>query len=366
MGGDGATSGTVFWLSHLGFCVTGLPMVLLLQQEAYDGGNQPKAFFGALATYGGLLLGGLLAIVSGAVMRGQPKTKNAMRTRGVQGGAVASNGWRDLYDKPVFGNGACFMAILPIAVADIGDKVLLAVLLLLVVLLVVVLVVVLLLVVLLLVSLLLVLLLVLLLLLPLMPLPLPLPLPPPFPQWFMAFAIKYAGAQLYIVFFSSLTVFTALIRRFGLGRKLLTVQVRTMVLVLLVLLLLLAMVLTPCLRLPQWVAIVVINLGLASVALNATDSGPKKNNVALIQGIGAAFACAFTDALFYVFTERARSVLPPEQRPSEVKMLLVLLVLVLLVLVLLVLVLLVLVLLVLTRLSCSCRTTSARCTASSA
>ena len=134
---------------------------------------------------------------------------------------------RDAYGNEVFRNGSCFWIVLPIALADFSDK------------------------------------------------------------YFMAWALTYAGSGLYIVIFSSLTVFTALIRRCFLKRKLLPVQ---------------------------WLAIVVINIGLGLTSLNA-EFGHFSWTIA--GGIAASLTCALTDAIFYVLCERALTQVPEDKRPSE-------------------------------------------------
>eukprot|EP01047_Picozoa_sp_COSAG01_P053596 COSAG01_NODE_5762_length_4048_cov_3.069385_1_plen_487_part_00 len=207
-----------FWLNQGLFLATGIPMVLLLAEVTHIGGNNPLAFIGAVSTYSGLLGGGVGAILLGRLFR--PRAA---------GGTLQSNTSVacDVYGNEVFRNGVCFFTVLPIALADIGDK------------------------------------------------------------YFMAFALTHAGPGLYIVIFSSLTVFTALIRYFFLKRQLLPIQ---------------------------WLAICVINLGLGLTSLNAEF---KKFSWELAGGIAASLACAFADAIFYVLCERALTKLPQTQRPSE-------------------------------------------------
>eukprot|EP01047_Picozoa_sp_COSAG01_P058768 COSAG01_NODE_6966_length_3413_cov_7.056427_3_plen_199_part_00 len=99
-------------------------------------------------------------------------------------------------------------------------------------------------------------------------------------KWFQLFGIKGAGSGLYIVIFSSLTVWTALIRRVGFGRKL---------------------------ESSKWAAVAMITIGLAVDSINVVvehpvkcdkDGEPVQDRVdmTLIFGMLAALACAMFDA----------------------------------------------------------------------
>jgi drug/metabolite transporter (DMT)-like permease len=103
-------------------------------------------------------------------------------------------------------------------------------------------------------------------------------------KWFQLFGIKGAGSGLYIVIFSSLTVWTALIRRVGFGRKL---------------------------EWTKWAAVAMITIGLAVDSINVVvehpvkcdkDGEPVQDRVdmTLIFGMLAALTCAMFDAAMCV------------------------------------------------------------------
>jgi hypothetical protein len=110
-------------------------------------------------------------------------------------------------------------------------------------------------------------------------------------KWFQLFGIKAAGSGLYIVIFSSLTVWTALIRRFGFGLTLAWVK---------------------------WLAVLVITAGLAVDAAAALIADPIKGvDMYLIGGLLAATTAALFDALMYCFAEHALDAKDESNRPSE-------------------------------------------------
>ena len=110
-------------------------------------------------------------------------------------------------------------------------------------------------------------------------------------KWFQLFGIQAAGSGLYIVIFSSLTVWTALIRRFGFGLKLPGVK---------------------------WLAVLIITAGLAVDAVAALINDPIKGfDAYLLSGILAALAAALCDALMYCFAEHALDAEDEANRPSE-------------------------------------------------
>jgi hypothetical protein len=110
-------------------------------------------------------------------------------------------------------------------------------------------------------------------------------------KWFQLFGIQAAGSGLYIVIFSSLTVWTALIRRFGFGLKLPGVK---------------------------WFAVLIITAGLVVDAFAALINDPIKGvDMYLIGGILAATAAALCDALMYCFAEHALDAEDATNRPSE-------------------------------------------------
>ena len=103
-------------------------------------------------------------------------------------------------------------------------------------------------------------------------------------KWFTFFGIKNAGSGLYIVVFASLTIWTALIRRFVFGQKLETIR---------------------------WVAVLVITAGLAVDAVSvAMDEPTLKGGIdmTLVFGMLAAIVAAVFDAFMYTFAEHAMSV----------------------------------------------------------
>lgn len=103
-------------------------------------------------------------------------------------------------------------------------------------------------------------------------------------KWFTFFGIKNAGSGLYIVVFASLTIWTALIRRFVFGQNLEPIR---------------------------WVAVFIITAGLAVDAVSvALDEPDLKGGIdmTLIFGMLAAIVAAVFDAFMYTFAEHALSV----------------------------------------------------------
>eukprot|EP01083_Nonionella_stella_P089751 250533_1 len=90
-----------------------------------------------------------------------------------------------------------------------------------------------------------------------------------------AYAYQAAGACIYIVIYSAVTIFTGLIRTIFLKKKLATLQ---------------------------WKAIIIITIGLAIVSV---DSELNEFNITLVFGIFATLISALMDATMYVFSERA-------------------------------------------------------------
>ena len=89
-------------------------------------------------------------------------------------------------------------------------------------------------------------------------------------KYFQLFGIQAAGSGLYIVIFSSLTVWTALIRRFGFGRALPNIK---------------------------WLAVLLITAGLAVDAVSTEMNSPVEGiDLYLLGGMAAALAAALFDA----------------------------------------------------------------------
>lgn len=89
-------------------------------------------------------------------------------------------------------------------------------------------------------------------------------------KYFQLFGIQAAGSGLYIVIFSSLTVWTALIRRFGFGRSLPNIK---------------------------WLAVLLITAGLAVDAVSTEMNSPVEGiDLYLLGGMAAALAAALFDA----------------------------------------------------------------------
>eukprot|EP01083_Nonionella_stella_P018375 51207_1 len=93
-----------------------------------------------------------------------------------------------------------------------------------------------------------------------------------------AYAYQAVGASMFIVIYSSVTIFTGLIRKIFLQKDLTTLQ---------------------------WIAVIIITIGLAIISV---DSELNEFNITLVFGMFATLISACMDASMYVFSERALDV----------------------------------------------------------